>query len=216
MSIHRPYATILMAALLGAGAPLATHAQAPVSRDGAAGGMESTIAAVRAATERFRDVSVALAEGYIQDPSGMCITSAMEGLPRQLGAMGVHYFRPDVLGITGVEPRVSGVGTHTDFLSPSVLIYEPQADGSLELVAVENLVWAGAWKEAGNTAAPEFEDNEFYYMQDNPLTEADEAHGFEPHYELHMWVYRENPSGLFAPFNPGVSCHAAAGHAAAH
>ena len=53
-------------------------------------------------------------------------------------AMGIHFFRPDLLGIIGTpSPRVSGTGTHTDFRRPSILIYEPQADGSLDLVAVE-------------------------------------------------------------------------------
>jgi hypothetical protein len=34
----------------------------------------------------------------------------------------------------------------------------------------------------------------------------DEAHGFEPHYELHVWTHRPNPSGLFAEWNPAVTC----------
>jgi hypothetical protein len=176
---------------------------------------EPSAATVRAATERFRDVKVALSEGYIPDPSGMCITPEMEGQPRQLGAMGIHYFRPDLLGITATTPRVNGTGTHTDFTSPAVLIYEPQPDGSLQLVAVENLVFQKAWKEAGKIAPPSFQGNEYYAMVDNPLTEADEAHGFEPHYELHFWLYRDNPNGAFSPFNPRSSCQhhtARAGH----
>jgi hypothetical protein len=162
--------------------------------------------AIRTATGKYRDVAAALAEGYVKDPSGMCVTSAMEGAPRQLGAMGVHYFRPDLLGLTGSEPRVNGTGMHTDFLKPAVLIYEPQADGSQKLVAIENLVWAKAWREAGNKEAPSFNGYDYYYMQDNPLTEADEAHGFEPHHELHFWLYRDNPNGMFSPFNPTVTC----------
>ena len=43
-------------------------------------------------------------------------------------AMGVHYFRSDMLGISGPpDPRVDGTGYHTDFLKPAILIYEPQA-----------------------------------------------------------------------------------------
>ena len=73
----------------------------------------------------------------------MCDTAAMMGRPASLGAMGIHYFRPDLLGITAPpSPRVNGVGTHTDFRRPSILIYEPQEDGAVELVAVENLVFA--------------------------------------------------------------------------
>ena len=36
------------------------------------GSGEPTLAEVRAATERFQDVKVALAEGYIRDPADMC------------------------------------------------------------------------------------------------------------------------------------------------
>src|SRR3712207_5074547 len=101
---------------------------------------EPSLATVRAATERFQDVNVALAEGYIRDPANLCETAEMMGKPAELGAMGIHFFRPDLLGITSPpNPRVTGTGTHTDFLQPAILIYEPQPDGSLELVAVENL-----------------------------------------------------------------------------
>lgn len=27
-----------------------------------------------------------------------------------------------------------------------------------------------------------------------------------PHYSLHVWMHHENPSGMFAPFNPRVVC----------
>jgi hypothetical protein len=164
------------------------------------------IEAMRVASERFNDVNVALAEGYIADPSGMCITAEMEGQPAESGAMGIHYFRPDLLGITATTPRVDGTGTHTDFENPAVLVYEPQVDGSLVLVAVENLVFEKAWKEAGNTAPPTFLGRAYVHMVDDPKTPADEAHGFEPHYELHAWVFRENPNGTFEPFNPNVTC----------
>ena len=168
---------------------------------------EPTLAEVKAATERFRDVKVALAEGYIRDPGNMCDSAEMMGRPASLGAMGIHFFRPDMLGITAPpNPRVTGTGTHTDFRKPSILIYEPQADGSLELVAVENLVFAKAWREAGNTAPPSFHGVEWDSMKDDPNTEIDEAHMFEPHFDRHVWLYRENANGVFAQFNPAVSC----------
>ncbi len=66
---------------------------------------EPELAAVRAATERFQDVNVALAAGYIRDPFDLCDTAQMMGRPPELGAMGVHYFRPDLLGITA--PRIT-------------------------------------------------------------------------------------------------------------
>jgi hypothetical protein len=183
-------------------------------------GSEPTLAEVRQLTERFRDVKVALAEGYIRDPSNMCETAEMMGRPAALGAMGIHYFRPDLLGITAPpSPRVNGTGTHTDFRKPSILIYEPEADGSLELVAVENLVFAQAWRAAGHTERPTFHGVPYDAMSDDPTTPIDEAHRFEPHFDRHVWIYRENPNGVFTPLNPAVSCgnhRVTSAHSAAH
>ncbi len=168
---------------------------------------EPDLDAVRAATAKYQDVQVALAEGFIPDPGNVCESAVMMGLPAEMGAMGIHYFRPDLLGITGPpDPRVRGTGTHTDFLVPGVLIYEPQEDGSLQLVAVENLVFEEAWVAAGNTAPPSFHGKAFDHMVDDPATQLDEAHAFAPHYDRHVWLYRENPNGVFAQFNPDVSC----------
>jgi hypothetical protein len=168
---------------------------------------EPTFAEVRAATERFQDVEVALAEGYIRDPADMCETADMMGRPASAGAMGVHYFRPDLLGITAPpNPRVSGAGIYTDFRAPAILLYEPQANGSLQLVAVENLVFKASWAAAGHESPPTFHGVAYDNMQDDPATAADEAHNFEPHYDRHVWLYRENPNGVFEPFNPAVSC----------
>jgi hypothetical protein len=128
--------------------------------------------------------------------------------------MGVHYFRPDLLGVTAPpSPRVTGTGTHTDFRTPAILIYEPQKDGRLELVAVENLVFMEAWRAAGGTEPPTFHGVPYDKMMDDPATEADEAHMFAPHFDRHVWLYRDNPNGMFAPFNPAVSC---ANHRGAH
>ena len=168
---------------------------------------DPTLDEVRAATDRFRDIEVALAEGYVRDPADVCETAEMMGRPAALGAMGVHYFRPDLLGISAPpDPRVDGVGTHVDFLRPGILIYEPQADGRMELVAVENLVFARAWQAAGHDRPPSFRGISYDNMRDDPATRLDEAHNFEPHFDLHVWLYRDNPNGVFAQFNPQVSC----------
>ena len=184
----------------------------------AAGAAEPDLDAVRAATARFQDVGVALAEGYIADPANMCETAAMMGRPAALGAMGIHYFRPDLLGIAGPpNPRVDGTGTHTDFNQPSILIYEPQHDGSLKLVAVENLVFKKSWEAVGHSAPPSFHGVPYDHMFDDPATPTiDEAHNFEPHYDRHVWLYRENPNGVFAQFNPNVTCAHAKAAAQSH
>ena len=76
----------------------------------------------------------------------------------------------------------------------------------MELVAVENLVFIDAWEEAGNVAPPSFRGVPYDRMADDPSTPIDEAHLFEPHYDRHVWLYRENPNGIFAQFNPAVTC----------
>lgn len=168
---------------------------------------EPTLAEVRALTDRFRDVEVALADGYIRDPGDICETADMMGRPAEQGAMGIHFFRPDLLGIAGPPAaRVGGNGTHTDFRKPAILIYEPQENGSLELVAVENLVFIDAWNASGQSAPPTFHGVPYDRMVDDPETTVDEAHLFEPHYDRHVWIYRENPNGVFTSFNPAVTC----------
>ncbi|EWH03904.1 hypothetical protein Q427_00585 [Halomonas sp. BC04] len=179
---------------------LAHSSDTPVGEDVAA-----LVESIRIANQRFEDVNVALAEGYIPDPSGQCVSAAEEGLPAELGDMGIHYIRPDLLGITATEPRIDGTGTHTDFLNPAILLYEPLQDGSLVLVGVENLVFQKAWEAAGNTEPPTFAGRTWDYMANDPDTEIDEAHGFAPHYDQHVW-FRDNAATHLEPFNPLVSC----------
>ena len=171
---------------------------------------EPDLAAIRAASERYHDVSIALADGYVAAQA--CETAVHMGLPASTGGMGVHYFRPELLGVDSPPgARVSGHGLHLDFLHPSILIYEPQADGSMELVAVENLVFEAAWRAAGHDVPPSLHGRRWDHMADDPATAADEAHGFAPHYDQHLWLYRDNPAGTYAPFNPSVSCRHYAG-----
>ncbi len=178
---------------------------------GAASADDYDMDALRAAVEKYKDVNVALAEGFIPDPSGHCVSAAHEGLPAEWGAMGIHYLRPDLLGLVEGTERVDGTGTHTDFMQPAVLLYEPQADGSLVLVAIENLVFEKAWMEAGNGGPPMMNGRHWDHMSDDPATASDEAHGFMPHYDQHVWLFRENPSGDLMPFNPAVTCDHHAG-----
>jgi len=180
-------------------------AAAPLNAVAAADDVAAQIAALKAATARFKDVSVALAEGYIRDPMDHCVTAGAEGLPAEWGAMGIHYIHPQRLGITAAQPRVDGNGLHTDFLKPSILLYEPQADGSLKLVGVENLVFEAAWKAAGNGDPPVFAGRKWDRMADDPKTPGDEAHGFQPHFDQHVW-FVENPAGSLMPFNPAITC----------
>src|SRR5690606_17983913 len=82
---------------------------------------------LRRTLEPFRQIEAAQAAGYdivVAHPTGgqTCLDHG------QLGAMGVHYL--DAALVDGaVTPN-----------APEVLIYEPQADGSLELVGVEFII----------------------------------------------------------------------------
>jgi hypothetical protein len=188
-------------------AVFAAVASLPISGCGTGGG-EPTLAQVRLMAEKYRDVNVARAEGYTTD--NKCVTAEMLGLPAAMGVMGLHYVRRDLLGLPAKPAppgsgRVQGTGTHTDFRNPAMLVYEPQADGSLQLVAVENLVFASAWHER-NQEPPRFHGRTYPLLKDNPATQVDEAHGWEPHYEQHLWVFRDNPNGAYSPFNPKVTC----------
>jgi hypothetical protein len=78
---------------------------------------------VRAANDRFRDVAVAVAEGYAPIP---CV-SGIDG-----GAMGVHYVNPAYL-----KDAVP------DIKRPQAVMYEPLPDGKMALVAVEYITFKG-------------------------------------------------------------------------
>jgi hypothetical protein len=118
-------------------------------------------------------------------------------------AAGVHYFRPDLVGVkSSSHAKISG--TQNDVLTPGVLIYQARQDGSLELVAVENLALSWAWREAGDKvpASP----NAPYGLKDDPSTKVDEAQMFEPRYNRRLWIFRDNPSRVVASFDPDSIC----------
>jgi hypothetical protein len=103
--------------------------------------------------------------------------------------MGVHYpntaligFVPNVLPRTGTDPNI-------DPLHPDVLVYEPQPNGRMRLVAVEYMVFQAAWQ----AAHPQQPVPSMFGVPFNLRT-----HGWRPHYELHLWLWRENPNGLTA------------------
>ena len=154
--------------------------------------------------EPFKSVAYAQSHGYVQG-------SGCEAHPT-LGTMGFHYVSPRLLGITApVNGRVNGTGTYTGVEPPAILLYIPDGQGGLRLAGIELLVFAAAW-DAANNEAPKYRGREYNYMADNPATPQDEAHGFMPHYDLHIWLFDHNPSGLYAQWNPSLSCGAGVFH----
>lgn len=139
---------------------------------------EPLVERVRAATERFADVSVAEAEGYGPTP---CASGAGGG------AMGIHYVNGGYL---------TGDNNALDIARPEAIMYEPQSDGSLVLVGVEYIAFAG----------PATLEGHLLHFQGSP-----NRYGLDPFYELHVWAHRDNPAGPFADMNANVSCEFAGG-----
>ena len=121
--------------------------------------------------------------------------------------MGIQYINPAILKISATAPRVDGMSTHTDFMKPAILLYEPRTDGSIALVGVENLVFMNAWHAAGNQAPPKFAGRIWDTMADNAGTPQYESHGFEPHHDQHVYFKTiANPNDQLNPFTPNVTC----------
>ncbi len=151
-------------------------------------GTDDDVEAARTATEAFADPAAAEAAGYGLPPEGPlheCIASFDD-----TGAMGLHYINGDLVGDTVLDPT-----------TPEALVYEPAADGSLELVALEYVVFAEAW-DAENEMAPMLFGEMFM------LVEEPNRYELPSFYALHAWVWKDNSSGTFASFNPDVTCPA--------
>jgi len=140
---------------------------------------------VRESTERFRDVSVAQAEGY----SLMfgCVSGA------DAGAMGLHYVKMPLVGDGELDP------TH-----PEIVIYEPMPDGRLRLIGADFLVLAEDWHKT-HQETPQI------MGQLLPLFESPNRFGLPPFYTLHVWAWKDNPTGMFVNWHSNVSCDAFSG-----
>src|SRR5690242_11590679 len=161
------------------GAPLTARAQ------GAA--LSPELQSVRKGLDKYNDPIAAVRDGFysslgcISYPNG-AVDGAMK-YPK--GAMGVHFI------------NMGNVGPKLDPAKPQVLIYEPVGD-KLKLVAAE---WFMPTQLA--TSAPTI----FGQTLGGPME------GHQPvmpvelhHYDLHVWLWKPNPEGVFSPTNPAVKC----------
>lgn len=135
----------------------------------------------RAATAPLANLDVAVAAGY----------GKVKGCAQNpgVGAMGQHYVKGDLVADPALNP-----------LRPEGLVYEPRGDGSYRLVAVEYLVIKADWEKANAATVPRLYDKPF------ALVTAPNPYDLPDFYELHLWVWKSNPLGLFADWNPRVSC----------
>jgi hypothetical protein len=144
------------------------------------------VTVVREATERFQDVSAAEAEGY-----GLqfgCVSAS------DVGAMGLHFVNFPLV--------TDGV---LDAARPEIVLYEPLPNGRLRLTGADYLVLADAW-HANNPAPPELMGQLFH------LFESPNRFGLPAFYTLHVWAWKENPSGTFTNWHPRISCEGFNGH----
>jgi hypothetical protein len=135
------------------------------------------------ATTGYHDVQKAIAAGYsfrLPDKSGAtCIAQ------RPDGGMGVHMVNKKLL-----DGKI-------DATKPEAMVYAPQRNGTLELAAVEYVIFQSAWK---GSKPPELFGREF------ALTPAPNRYGLPAFYALHAWLFKNNPSGLLSAWNPKVTC----------
>jgi hypothetical protein len=137
---------------------------------------------VRKATERFKDINVAISEGWVQGTP--CVSGPNSG------AMGVHFVLP---------ARISDGVLRAD--EPEALIYEPLPGGRLRLVGVEFIALAGAWESHNPGAGPPSLEGHLLNFVGAP-----NRYGLPAFYELHVWGWERNPNGSFADWNTVVSC----------
>ena len=143
---------------------------------------------IRKQLDKYNDPIAAVYDGYfstlgcIEFPKGGT-EGAMQYKP---GGMGVHFL------------NMANVGPTLDPAKPQILIYEPVGD-KLKLVAAE---WFVPTQVTGGKA-PSIFGKEL----EGPME------GHEPimpaglhHYDLHVWLWKANPNGVFSPTNPALKC----------
>lgn len=151
-------------------------------------GHEDELARVRAATARFHRVEEALAAGYELgwvNGAGVRIVAGCVAHPTA-GAMGYHYFNADLMADNDVNA-----------LEPEALVYAPAPDGGLKLVAVEWVARSLQSNPPGVAEAPSVLGMDMHILVPPP------GPAF---YLMHAWVWTTNPAGMFADWNPEVSC----------
>ncbi|HUG65711.1 MAG TPA: hypothetical protein VMK83_10875 [Gaiellaceae bacterium] len=152
---------------------------------------------VRAAVAKYHSFEQAKRDGYTVEGEP-CVASPG-------GAMGIHAVNPALLADDAI-----------DIDQPEILLYVPKDNGKLALVGVE--YWKVALTATGPWFGPTSPTGGF--VTPNPVlfgrTFDGPMQGHNPpppapqlmpwHYDMHVWVAEENPSGVFALFNPALSC----------
>lgn len=137
---------------------------------------------VRQATAKYRDVTAAEADDY--RPMFGCVSGDSSG------AMGLHYVNLALY----MDGKI-------DAYQPEIVIYEPTPNGRPRLIGADYIVDAATW-DATHSQAPELNGQIFHYYP------APNRYGLKAFYTLHVWAWKDNPSGTFTNWHQNVSCDA--------
>jgi hypothetical protein len=171
------FTAVSIAIVAAFGSALAAQHQPSATHARAAGDL---VKIVREATERFKDVAAAEAEGYALMFG--CVSGP------DSGAMGLHYVNLALVGDKVLDPA-----------RPEIVIYEPLPNGRLKLIGADFLVFAADW-HAANEATPQLGGQLMH------LFESPNRFGLPDFYTLHVWAWKDNPSGTFSNWHSNVSC----------
>ena len=130
----------------------------------------------RTGTARYHNLAIAMNEGYglFTDAAGIACIDDPDG------GMGIHYVNGSLVGDGDVNAS-----------TPEALVYEPQPNGRLRLVAVEYVVFQADWEAKHPGTTPALFGTEF------EAVDAGNRYGLPPFYELHAWLWKHNPNGTF-------------------
>lgn len=170
-------------------APVVAGAQVRQASSSTAPQLTPQLSAVRSALDKYQDPLQAVRDGYFSTLG--CVAYPVAGghgeMAYQPGGMGVHFI------------NMGNVGPTLDSLKPQVLIYEPVGD-RLQLAAAEWFVPA----QLAATAPAIFGQSLQGPMDGHaPIMPAELRH-----WDLHVWLWKSNPSGTFSPTNPDLKCPA--------
>lgn len=179
-------AFLLALALVLLASPNSSSAQGKAAA--AAAPISPELQAAKAALARYADPIAAVRDGYFSTVA--CVdfpNGAVDGpMTYPPGAMGVHFL------------NTANIGPTLDPSKPQILIYEPVGD-KLVLAAAE---WFMPVAAAGGKA-PSIFGQTLYGPMD----------GHEPimpaaltHYDLHVWLWKDNPKGMFVSTNKSIKC----------
>ena len=142
----------------------------------------------RALLDKYQDPIAAVHDGYFSTLACVeYLQGGTEGSMRYVpGGMGVHFL------------NLQHIGQQLDPAKPQILIYEPVGE-KLRLAAAE---WFVPVKVAGGTRPAIFGEQLQGPMEGHHPLQPAALH----HYDLHVWLWKENPAGMFSPTNPAIKC----------